>query len=80
MNRETRNRALNILENGTQAQYQDEAVKEYLDAKTIAIDSIKKLNKIELLVNNWNDNVSWATSENFMHATLLTIIDILEQE
>lgn len=57
INRETRDRALNILENGTQAQYQNEAVKEYLEAKTIAIDSIKKLDKIDQIVKDYDGTI-----------------------
>ena len=51
INKEARNKALNILENGTQTQYQNEAVNEYLEAKTIAIDSMRKLEKIEQILD-----------------------------
>lgn len=57
VNRELIYKALNILENGTQAQYADEAVKEYHEARTTAIDSMKKLGKIEQIVRD-HDNDS----------------------
>ncbi len=45
-----------------------------------AIKQLEKLEKIEQIVSEWNDDVPWVTSKNVMQSTLLSIIEVLEDE
>lgn len=48
-------------------------------ALEMAIKDIDKYNKIEQIINDWND-VPWGTSRTIMQATLLRIEDVLEKK
>lgn len=53
--------------------------KENQIALNIAIKALDKCDKIEQIINDWND-VPWGTSRTVMQETLLRIADVLEKE
>lgn len=40
----------------------------------------EKLEQIEQIINEWNNDVPWVTSKGIMQSTLLRIQEVLEQE
>ena len=40
----------------------------------------EKLEQIEQIINEWNNDVPWVTSKDIMQSTLLRIQEVLEQE
>jgi hypothetical protein len=40
----------------------------------------EKLEQIEQIINEWNNDVPWITSKDIMQSTLLRILEVLEQE
>lgn len=40
----------------------------------------EKLEQIEQIINEWNNDVPWVTSKDIMQSTLLRIQKVLEQE
>ncbi len=49
------------------------------DALDMAINALDKCDKIEQIINDWNDT-PWATSRTIMQATLSGIANVLEKE
>lgn len=46
----------------------------------ILYDCVDKLEQIEQIINEWNNDVPWVTSKDIMQSTLLRIQKVLEQE
>lgn len=44
------------------------------------VAELEKLEQIEQIINEWNNDVPWVTSKDIMQSTLLRIQEVLEQE